>query len=151
MLLAELTDGVLGQFRFTLTAGQPHWGLVLHGEKGTLEVTHTSVVRQCAGESEPVSLDIPASDRVPKGVSLMQHVWNRLISDFIAAIRKGDVAHTSVPHLPTLADGLRAQEVIAAAQLSEAERRWVDIQQELALSEHHKGQPRRRARLPWRR
>jgi predicted dehydrogenase len=40
------------------------------------------------------------------------------------------VAHTSVPHLPTLVDGLRAQEVIDAAMRSEAERRWVEVRQE---------------------
>ena len=41
--------------------------------------------------------------------------------------RPGDVAHASVPYLPTLLDGLRAQEVIAAARRSEQERRWVDL------------------------
>jgi predicted dehydrogenase len=138
MLLAELEDGVLGQFRFTLTAGQFHWGLVLHGEEGTLDITHTSVVRQCAGESEPVSLNIPASDSVSEGVTLMQHVWNRLITDFVTAVRRGDVAHRSVPRLSTLVDGLRAQEVIVATQLSEAERRWVDIQQEFRTDIHIK-------------
>jgi hypothetical protein len=60
----------------------------------------------------------------------MQHVWNRLIADFVAAIRHGDLAHASVPHLPTLVDGLRAQEVIAAAQRSEQERCWVQVRQE---------------------
>jgi len=46
-------------------------------------------------------------------------------------IRRGDVAHASVPHLPTLADGLRAQEVIDATMRSEKERCWVEVQQEL--------------------
>jgi predicted dehydrogenase len=130
MLLAELTDGVLGQFRLTLTTGQPEWRLVLHGEGGTLEVTHQAVVRRCAGEVEATSLEIPKSDQVPEGVTLIQHAWNRLIADFITAVRRGDVAHASVPHLPTLVDGLRAQEVIAAARLSEEERRWVNLREE---------------------
>ena len=78
------------------------------------------------GYDEAMLLDIPAADQIPEGTSLMQHVWNRLIADFCTAVRRGDVAHASVPHLPTLLDGLRAQEVIAAARRSEEERRWVD-------------------------
>jgi len=127
MLLAELTDGVLGQFRFTLTTGQPDWYLVLHGEGGTMEVTRQAVVQRRAGEDEAVSLDIPASDRVPEGVSDIQCAWNRLIADFVAAVRRGDVARASVAHLPTFVDGLRVQEVIDAAMRSEAERRWVKV------------------------
>lgn len=67
-----------------------------------------------------------------EGVNRNQHVWNRLIADFCTAIRRGDVAHSSVPNLPTLVDGLRAQEMIAAALLAEKERRWVDIRKEFA-------------------
>jgi len=37
------------------------------------------------------------------------------------------VRHATVPHLPTLADGLWAQEVVAAAERADAERRWVDL------------------------
>lgn len=127
MLLAELTDGVLGQFRFTFTAGQPEWRLVLHGEEGTLDVTHQAVVRQYAGEDEALLLEIPVSDRVAEGANGMHHFWKRLIGDFLTAIRRGDVAHASVPHLPTLVDALRAQEVIDAAQRSEQERCWVEV------------------------
>ena len=130
MLLAELTDGLLGQFRYTFTSGQPEWSALLHGDKGTLHVTHQEVIRQCGDEDEAVSLEIPASERVPEGLRMGQHVWNRLIADFITAVRRGDVDHTSVPHLPTLVDGLRAQEVIDAAMRSEAERRWVEVRQE---------------------
>ena len=57
----------------------------------------------------------------------MQHTWNRLVADFVAAVRAGDVRHATVPHLPTIEDGLRAQEVIAAAERADAERRWVDV------------------------
>ncbi|MCP4395940.1 MAG: hypothetical protein GY801_01320, partial [bacterium] len=39
--------------------------------------------------------------------------------EFVKAVRRGDVAHATVPHLPTLDDGLRNQEIIAAARLSE--------------------------------
>jgi predicted dehydrogenase len=130
LLVAELSDGVLGQFRCTFTTGQGEWRTILHGEEGTLDVTAQAVVRRCAGEDEAVSLDIPTSDRFPEGIGWNQHTWNRLIADFVAAIRRGDVAHASVPHLPTLVDGLRAQEVIAAALRSEEERRWVKVRQE---------------------
>jgi predicted dehydrogenase len=129
-LLADLTDDVLGQFRFTLTTGQPEWSQLLHGEEGTLQVTHQSVHRRRAGEDQAVLLDIPEADQIPEGTSLMQHVWNRLVADFITAVRRGDVAHASVPHLPTLLDGLRAQEVIAGARRSEQERRWVNLRED---------------------
>jgi len=128
-LLADLTDGVLARFRFALTTGQPEWSQLLHGEEGTLQVTHQSVYRRRAGEDKAVLLDIPAADWIPEGTSLMQHVWNRLIADFCTAVRRGDVAHASVPHLPTLLDGLRAQEVIAAARRSEEERCWVSLRE----------------------
>jgi predicted dehydrogenase len=131
MLLAELTGGALAQFRCTLTTGQSVWSLLLHGEGGTLHVTHPAVVRRYAGDEEDVPLEVPASDQVPEGVGLMQHGWNRLIADFVTAVRRGDVAHESVPYLPTLVDGLRAQEVIDAAMRSEAERCWVGVRQEI--------------------
>jgi predicted dehydrogenase len=100
---------------------------MLHGEEGTLEVTFRAVVRRCAGESEATSLDVPAADRIPEGADWNQHTWNWLIADYITAIRCGDVAHASVPHLPTLVDGVRAQEVIDAAKRSETERCWVQV------------------------
>ncbi|HEX6385000.1 MAG TPA: Gfo/Idh/MocA family oxidoreductase, partial [Anaerolineae bacterium] len=31
------------------------------------------------------------------GVSLIQYTWDRLVADFVQAIREGDVAHKSVP------------------------------------------------------
>jgi predicted dehydrogenase len=129
-LLAELTDGVLGQFRQTLTAGQRGYRLVIHGEQGTLDVTQEKATRQSVGEDEAVPLEIPAADRVPEDISRLQHLWNRLIADFCIAVRRGDVAHATVPNLPKLVDGLRAQEVIDAAMRSEAERRWVKVGEE---------------------
>ena len=96
-------------------------------------MTHQAVVRRCAGEAEATSLEIPKSDQVPESVTLIQHAWNRLIADFITAVRRGDVAHASVPHLPTFVDGLRAQEVITAARRSEDERRWVDLRKEFGM------------------
>jgi predicted dehydrogenase len=125
VVLAELTNDVLGDFRITLTAGLPEWSISFNGEKGILIVTHEAAIRQCIGDGEATQLNIPLQDQVPKGVDMQQHTWNRLIADFVTAIRKGDVTHSSVPHLPCLEDGLRAQEVVAAARLSEKTRRWV--------------------------
>jgi predicted dehydrogenase len=130
-LVANMSDGVLGQFRSTLTAGQSEWNLVLNGEEGNLYATMQSATLQCAGEENATTLDIPSTAHMPEGTPLNQHVWNRLIADFVTAVRTDDVKHTSVPHLPTLVDGLRVQEVIQAARLADAERRWVDIGQEL--------------------
>ena len=127
LLLAELSNGSLGSFRYSFGPGQGEYQTVLYGSEDTLTVTHQSVVRQCRDDEEPVTLQIPETDQVPEGVRLLQHTWNRLISDFCTAIRQGDIAHESVAHLPTFADGLRVQEFIAAAERSEAERRWVDV------------------------
>jgi predicted dehydrogenase len=127
MVLAELTDDVLGDFRLTLTAGLPEWSISFNGEKGILMMTHEAAVRQSIGDAGAIQLNIPLQDRLPKGVDMQQHTWNRLIADFVAAIRKGDVTHSSVPHLPILEDGLRAQEVVAAARHSEKVRRWVAL------------------------
>lgn len=127
LLISELSNGSLGSFILRSTPGQGEWRTVLFGEEGTLVVTHETVVRQRQDDDEPVSLEIPEPDQVPNGVDLIQHTWNRLIADFVTAIRHGDVAHKLVPHLPTFADGLRVQEVFAAAERAEAERRWVNL------------------------
>jgi predicted dehydrogenase len=125
VVLAELTDDVLGDFRMTLTAGLPEWSISFNGEKGILMITHESATRQCIGDTEAIQLNIPIQDQVPKGVDMQQYTWNRLIADFVTAIRKGDVTHSIIPHLPSLEDGLRAQQVVAAAKQSERVRRWV--------------------------
>jgi predicted dehydrogenase len=126
IVLAELTGDVLGNFRVTMTAGMPDLSFTVNGERGMLHVTHDAASMQCIDEEE-VSLDIPETDRVPDGTELQQHTWNRLVSDFVSAIRKGDKGHAAVTNLATLKDGLRAQEVIAAGRLSEKERRWVEL------------------------
>jgi hypothetical protein len=69
-----------------------------------------------------LTLAIPASDQAPAGTDLMQHIWNRLIADFVKAIRRGDAAHRSAPHLPSLTDGLRGEEIIAAARARQMRR-----------------------------
>ena len=134
MLMVELTGDVLGHLGFTMTTGQGEWRYLVHGEGGTLDVTEEAVILRCAGEKAAVSLDIPEPDRLAYASGPHQYNWNLLIADFAAAIRRGDLAHASVPCLPTLEDGLRTQEVIVAAMMSERERRWVDIGQELRVS-----------------
>lgn len=130
--LAELTSGILGAFRLTVTAGQDEWQFVLSGDEGTLILdAGATVMRQRATDDQPVALAIPEADQVPAGVELMQHTWNRLIADFVHAVRQSDIAHRSVPHLPTLGDGLRNEAIIAAARASESERRWVEVDSHL--------------------
>jgi predicted dehydrogenase len=128
MHLAKLADGVVGNFQFTVSSGEGKWEFILSGDEGTLILNRGDAIRrQRADEDEPVPVEIPLSDQLPAGVDLMQHTWNRLIADFIQAIRQGDVNHTTVPHLPTFEDGLRCQEIIAAARRSEEDMRWVSL------------------------
>ncbi len=128
MHLAKLTEGVFGAFRFTVTAGEDVWKVILSGDEGTLIVDGgDEVSRQRADEDEPVPMKLPVSDQIPDGVGFIQYTWNRLIADFVQAIRQGDVNHTSVPHLPTAVDGLRCQEIIAGARKSDEEMRWVSL------------------------
>jgi predicted dehydrogenase len=126
-LLVELSGGAVGQYRCEVSPGEHEWRTVLVGAEGTLRVTHQDVVCQRADDDEPVPLAITDADRIADGVPMLQHTWNRLIADLCSAIRAGDVAHRTVPHLPTFADGLRTVELIAAAERAEAERRWVDL------------------------
>ena len=78
-------------------------------------------------------LEIEESDRQPESVQSGQHTWNRLIADFVTAVRRGDIKHESVPHLPhTSRMGWAAQQVFSACEQSHGERRWVDLEQDLA-------------------
>jgi myo-inositol 2-dehydrogenase/D-chiro-inositol 1-dehydrogenase len=125
-LLAELADGSLVSLQTAFTAGAAGEQTVLSGAAGTLTISPQGVLVQRPGAAaEPV--EIQPADRAPDDLPAMQHTWNRLIADFVAAVRAGDVRHATVPHLPTIADGLRAQEVVAAAERADAERRWVDL------------------------
>jgi len=102
--LAELSNGVIGQFSVTVGPGQDHWNMILIGDEGSLAIPDagTSLVRQRADDEEPVEVPISAEDRAADGVDLMQHTWNRLIADFVGAVRDQDIEHESVPHLATL-------------------------------------------------
>jgi predicted dehydrogenase len=127
--LAELSDDLIGQFSLTVGPGQDRWNMILIGDEGSLAIPDagTSLVRQRADDDEPVELPISADDRAPAGVDLLQHTWNRLIAAFVRAVRDGDIGHENVPHLATLVDGLRTEEIIAAARQSNDARRWVTV------------------------
>jgi predicted dehydrogenase len=109
----------------TLTAGFPLWSISINGEKGILVITNEFADKQCVDDAEASRCGIPRQDRVPEGVEMQQHTWNRLAADFVTVIRSA--AHSSVPHPPAFGDGLRAREVVAAARRSAMERRWVEL------------------------
>ena len=69
----------------------------------------------------------PPTIGLPPGCDLLQHTWNRLVADFVRAVRDRDVEHESVPHLATLTDGLRTEEIIAAARQSSDARQWMTV------------------------
>ncbi len=146
-VLTDMTDQGQAAFRLTLTPGEPERRVTICGEEGTLILgsdwltlpqggdkdrtvtlsNEVNVFRQRADDADPVRLEIGPSDRQPPSLLSGQHTWNRLIADFVTAVRRADVRHESVPHLPHVSDGLAAQEVISACELSHAERRWVDL------------------------
>jgi predicted dehydrogenase len=111
-----------------VTPGEGVWKVILCGDEGTLIVDGgDEVSRQRADEEEPVPIEFPMPDQDPEGFDFIQRTSNRLIADFVQAIRQGDVNHTSIPHLATVVDGLRCQEIIAAARKSDEEMRWVSL------------------------
>ena len=148
-VLTDMTDQGQAAFRLTLTPGEPERRITICGEEGTLILSsdwvtrrqggdkdrtvtlsnEVNVFRQRGDDADPVRLEIEAPDRQPPALLSGQHTWNRLIADFVTAVRCGDLRHESVPHLPHISDGLAAQEVINACELSNAERRWVDLRQ----------------------
>jgi predicted dehydrogenase len=103
--------------------------MILIGDEGSLAIPDagTSLVRQRADDDEPLDVPITDRDQASTGVDLLQHTWNRLIADFVRAVRDRDIEHKSVPHLATLTDGLRTEEIIAAARKSNQERQWVTV------------------------
>ena len=152
LVMTEMSDKGAGTLQLAITAGSPERQITIGGENGTLALSsewvtrrqkeesngwrilsnEIEVLRQRADESAPVELEIEESDRQPESVQSGQHTWNRLIADFVTAVRRGDIKHESVPHLPHISDGLAAQQVISACEQSHAERRWVDVEQDLA-------------------
>ena len=103
--------------------------MIIVGDEGSLTIPDagTTVVRQRQDDNEPGTLAIAEADQLPHSSELLQSTRNRLIKDFIGAVRDGDLAHSDHPHLPALTDGLRTEEVIAAARQSSIDRRWVTV------------------------
>jgi predicted dehydrogenase len=127
--LAELTGGVLAQLGLAVTAGLNQWRLTVVGDEGSLTVPDegTTLLRQRHDDAEPLVVDFPPSDEEGDSEDLLQCTWNALIADFVGAVRDNDQTLHNQPDLPTLTDGLRTEQVIAAARQSNTERRWVDI------------------------
>lgn len=146
-VLAETSDGAVGSFRVLINPGQPERRIVLGGVDGTLTLrsqwvtvpqdldsqrrmtlcNELQVIRQRLGDKDPAVLDLAEADCQPAEVLSGQHTWNRLIADFVSAVRKADRGHCSVPHLPHISDGLAAQRLIGACELSNVEGRWIDV------------------------
>ena len=146
-VLAETSDGAVGNFRLQISPGQPERRIVLGGVEGTLTLrtqwvtvpqdqdsqrrmtlcNELQVTRQRSRDNDPVVLQVADADCQPAEVLSGQHTWNRLIADFVSAVRNEDREHCSVPHLPHISDGLDAQRLIAACEASSAEGRWIDL------------------------
>jgi len=146
-VLAETSDGAVGNFRLLINSGQPDRSIVLGGVEGTLNLScqwmtvpqdqdsqrrmtlcnELQVIRQRSRDNDPFILEVADADRQPAEVLSGQHTWNRLIADFVSAVRNDDRGHCSVPHLPHISDGLAAQRLIWACELSNAEGRWIDL------------------------
>lgn len=101
--------------------------LTFYGETGIVTMSEEQVLLQRIGDAEPSEVEIPASDRAQPDIPMLQHTWNRLIADFVTAVRADDRQRRNVPALPTFADGLRTTEMICAAERSDAEQRWVKL------------------------
>jgi predicted dehydrogenase len=127
IILAELTNSIIADIQLTLMVGMPKWEQIISGETGTLKVTHETTFLHDLEVDEAKALDTLDSDKVPEGTDLLQHTWNRLIADFVKAIRIDDKARNKVPNLPTFDDGLKVQQTISAALMSDKESRWVNL------------------------
>jgi predicted dehydrogenase len=112
-----------------VTAGLNQWRLTVVGDEGSLTVPDegTTLLRQRHDDAKPLVVDFPPSDEEGDSEDLLQCTWNALIAGFVGAVRDNDQTLHKQPDLPTLTDGLRTEQVIAAARQSNAARRWVDI------------------------
>lgn len=146
-MMAEMSDEAYGTIRLTVTPGEPERRITLCGEAGTVILRNewsvfrphgeedramtlgneVHVFRRRAGDAHPVRLSIAAVDRQPAGILSRQHTWNRLVADFVTAVRRGDFRHETTPHLPHISDGLAAQRVIHACEQSHIDQCWVNL------------------------
>jgi predicted dehydrogenase len=102
MHLAELAGGILAKFCFSITVGEDRFSWLIVGDEGSLRIpdSGTIVVRQRHDDDEPIELEIASADKAVLSTDLQQHTWNRLIEDFIGAVRNDDKDHESHPSLP---------------------------------------------------
>ena len=147
LLLAEMSAQGLSAFRLAWTPGQRHRQITICGEEGTLTLSTDWKVYRPEGEDtpgvtlgnelrvvrqrvddDPVTLETADQDRQVPGAFSGQHTWNRLIVDFVTAVRNSDLKHAGVPLLPHIADGLAAQRVIVACEQSHVQKRWVELE-----------------------
>ena len=101
MHLAELSGSILAQFCFSITVGEDRFSwLIVGDEDHPIPNSGTVVVRQRHDDDQPVELEIASVDKVVPSTELIQHTWNRLIEDFIGAVRNNDNHHESYkpPH-----------------------------------------------------
>ena len=127
-LMTEMSNKALATFHLMSTTGQQEWQIRLECDDGSIIATQNGGTHQSRDDDEALQLRIGDEDQIPEGETQLQHTWNRLIEDFCLAIQRGDVKHKTVPYLPTFADGLRTQELISAAEVSDAEGRWVQVE-----------------------
>jgi hypothetical protein len=95
----NLSGGILAQFCLSITAGEDRFSWFIVGDEGSLRIPHsgTVIVRQRHDDDQPVELEIASADKVVPSTELIQHTWNRLIEDFIGAVRNDDKYHESYP------------------------------------------------------
>jgi predicted dehydrogenase len=127
MHLAELSGGILAQFCLAITVGEDRFS----GSSSAMRDQSASPTPEqpsCGSDTTTMSRSNWRSP-APTATStdLQQHTWNRLIADFIGAVRDDDKDHESYPSLPTLTDGLRTEEVISAARRSSSAERWATV------------------------
>jgi hypothetical protein len=69
--------------------GEDRFSWLIVGDEGSLRIpdSGTVVVRQRYEDDRPVELEIARADKVVLSTDLIQHTWNRLIEDFIGAVR----------------------------------------------------------------
>jgi predicted dehydrogenase len=90
-------------------------------------VTHEATFLQRLNEDEAVIMEPSLVEKVSEETDILQYSLDRLIADFVTGIRRDDKAHTTVPNLPSLNDGLKVQKIFSAVRLSDKERRWVAL------------------------